>query len=318
MKFSVPGRSWMAVSSLLLLVLGTTATERLTAAGDLPAKSAAQSGRLSVICSTTLFHGVNQAELLSSSKIWLHSIAGHVGWNVDPQVELADNMDAVKKRIEEGSVDLVVSSTLEYLSIARPGLLKPMMTMAAGNGEKGKTKYLLLVSNSSGIARLEDLKGKSITSYSRSDTNLSRMWMDVMLEERHLGPSATYLRSYTDVAKPSSACLPIFFGKSDACLIDDQSWNVLRDLNPQVGGKLKVIAESPAVIENVVAMYSNQKDHQNDIIRGLLGLPDDPEGRQILMFFKCQRVVSIEKQDFDSVLDLRTKYLKSTAAARGR
>ncbi len=311
MKFPLFSFAGLLIPGILLLFVGSGAWERLAAAdASSPKMSALQDGHLNVVCSTSLFHGIDRAELLSSSKVWLHSVAGHVGWAVNPQVELIDTVEIMRKRIDEGSIDVVVSSTLEYLAIARPGVLLPVMTMAAGSEGKGKIKYLLLVNRDSGLAQIEDLKGKSLAVYSRFDANLSRMWIDVMLQEQRLGPAERFFGSFTSTPKPSSACLPLFFGKADACLIDNASWDVLRELNPQVGGKLKAIAESPEMVESLFSVHVNQKDHQADIRRGMSELQNNPEGRQILLFFRSRRTVPIDKQDLDSVIDLQSKYLK--------
>ncbi len=273
-------------------------------------------GHLNVVCSTSLFHGVDPAELITSSKVWLQNLAKYTGWTVNPKIELTNTVELMRKRVDEGEIDLVVSSTLEYLAIARSKSLIPMMTMMSGSGEKGKLKYLLLVSRSSSFTRIEDLKGKSLSAYSRSDSHLSRMWMEVLLEERHLSPSEQFFQSYTNASKPSVACLPLFFGKTDACLIDDASWEVLKDLNPQVGGKLRMLAESPAFVENLVSIHVNQREHKGEMTRAMMELQNNPEGRQILLFFKSQRSAMIDRQDLDSVVELQSKYLKLTETAK--
>lgn len=79
-------------------------------------------------------------------------------------------------------------------------------------------------------------------------------------------------------------------------------------VEPASGG-LKVLAKSPAFVENAVAMHVNHKKYQAELVRDVTGLQDNPEGKQILLF-KSQHSTMIESQDLDNVVELRSKYFK--------
>jgi phosphonate transport system substrate-binding protein len=268
--------------------------------------------RLAVLCSTSLFRYVDRDQVIATAKLWLDNMGADVGWVMDTQIELADNTEVIRKKADDGTVDLVVTSALEYLAVDRPNLLKPAMTMTAGD-DKGKVKYLLVVNRESGLSQIEDLKGKSVLAYSRTDPNLSRMWLEVMLKERHLASLDHYFATFSNSPKPSAACLPLFFGKTDACVIDGPSWDTLQELNPQVGAKLKVIAESPSFLESLVSVHVNRTQYRSDLLKNMLKLQDDPQGRQILVFFKTRRTVAIDAASLAEVKELRNSYLRSKA-----
>ena len=270
--------------------------------------------KVTALCSTSLIRGMDRSEFVNAGNLRLQTIGKDVGFSLDSTIELADTVAEMRRRTDDKSADVFVTSALEYLAIDRPSLA-PVAALVAGNDQTGKIRYLVLTNTDSGITRLDDLKGKIVTSYSRSDPNLPRLWLEVALHDKHLPAADVFFRSIASATKPSAACLPTFFGKADACVIDNSSWDVLRELNPQLGSRLKVVGESPELVETVMSLHANRKDHRSDILNAILNLQNDPGGKQVLLFFKCGRTVGIGRSDLGSVAELRSSYLKFTAPA---
>ena len=311
-QIAIAGRlaAWLTLG----LTLSIFALSKLRAAP--PGTPPLRATRMKVICSTALFAGVDRGELINSAKLWVQTLGKRENLQIiDPEIVLVNNVRELRAQVDTGSVDLVVSSSLEYLAMDRARVLTPEITLTASPGGTGKIKYFLLVSRSGGIDTLADLKGKALNTYSRSASNLNRLWLDVLLGGAHLPSASTLFGDVTAVSKPSTACLPIFFGKSDACLIDEPSWDTLRELNPQIATKLKVLAESQPLVESLISIGARRQEYRSDIIHAIRNLQDDPEGRQVLLFFKCSRAVGISPADLEPVAELRSTYLKSTRPA---
>jgi len=113
------------------------------------------------------------------------------------------------------------------------------------------------------------------------------------------------------VGKPALAVLPVFFGKRPACLMDEFSFGLMGELNPQVGEELQSIATSEAFVDNVVCVGDRgwpTETVRRDILETLGGLHNDPVGRQILILFKVGRMVPFEATQLATVQALRAKY----------
>ena len=301
----------LTLSRLPLSLVLLTLSSRTIFAGQ-SGKASVSPLHLKVVSSTALFVGVNRTELLSTSKLWLETLGKREGLNiVDPEVVLTDNVNEMRTQIDSGTVDLVVSSSLEYLALNRTRILAPEVTLTASSGSGGKISYLILVNKESNIENLAALKGKTINTYSRSASQLNRLWLDVLLSAAQLPAADNYFSSVNPGLRPSTACLPVFFKKSDACLIDSPSWETLRQLNPQIATKLKVLSESQPMVESLVSLTANRQAYRSEMIHSLRGLQDDPEGRQILLLFKCSRVVAITAADLGPLIELRSAYLKN-------
>ena len=268
---------------------------------------------LNVIVTDRLTPGADAGEIAAASAIWIKSLGFDQGLAVDSKVQVSSSVEAIRKEVDTSKVDLLTASALDYLNVDR-GNLEPVMTMSPSENPKGKIQYLLLTSRDSGLSTIESLKDKTVLTYSHSDQALLRMWTDVFLGSRHLPSSANYFHAISATLKPSTACLPVFFGKAEACVIDDATWSVLKELNSQLGAKLRPIAESPYLIETVVALNVDTKQYRAEILRGMQSLQDTPAGRQLLVFFKSRRAYKINRDDLAEVIEMRKAYLKLEAS----
>lgn len=251
---------------------------------------------------------VNRNEGIAAGKVWLDSIARRRGFQLlESRFDVADTLEELRNRIVEGSVGVVVLDVIEYLNLPRPELLNPVLM--AGSGDT-KRHLLLVVSGADAISGVEDLRGKRISYFTRSNADLGRMWLEVMLQEHHLARSDRFFGSLSPALKPSAACLPVFFGKQDGCVIDESSFGVLKEMNPQIASKLRVIATSPAYPEYFIGVHVNHREFRQELVQGLLELNQDPEGRQLLMVFKGDRIIPVSGNELNAIRDLWTKYRK--------
>ena len=113
------------------------------------------------------------------------------------------------------------------------------------------------------------------------------------------------------MTKPTAAVLPVFFGKKPACVVDDGSFDLMKELNPQVGQILQVVAISDTLADVVVCLreehWSSDK-LKADTITALNELHMDPAGKQICTLFKIDRMVPFQDSQLDTIRKLRTTY----------
>ena len=270
---------------------------------------------LGVLCSSNLFHSVNPPDLIAAGKVWLTDMGLRRGFRVDLVLEVSGRMEEIRRRAADPKVGVVMLDTTEYLRIASPNL-RPVFTLTAGRNRIGQ-KYQLVVRRDSEWTRVQQLQGKRINIYSRTEGGLGAMWLEVQLDDLHLGRIQTFFGSVTTVVKPSAACLPVFFNKADACVIDDASMQVLEELNPQLASKLQVLEISPVFVEGVIALNGTWP-YQNEFVQGLAELDRDPSGKQVLTLFKGDHAEPLTNVDLNSVRELWASYQRLTRKAESK
>jgi hypothetical protein len=134
-----------------------------------------------------------------------------------------------------------------------------------------------------------------------------KVWLEVLLGKEKLGRAASFFASVKEPDKAQACILPLFFGAVDACVVDEISLNLAKEMNPQLG-ELRVLARSRPMIEGVVATPVEPRPHLKEMIDAMLSLHEDPRGRQLLMAFRTTRMVRIQPGDLESARELWRDY----------
>jgi hypothetical protein len=267
------------------------------------ATGAAAKDLLRVTFSPHVFAQVNRNDALASTRVWIEAVGHKRGLDLDVQVETFASSAALQEVIRSQADDLYILSTMEYLDLgAEQSLLDPLFVPQ--NGDFVIDEYALLMRRDRRGA-LPDLRGKSVLFLSNVGANLGRLWLDTELAAAGLGNLERFCPAAQDVAKPSAAILPVFFGQADACVVDASSFRLMQELNPQLGRDLEVRLSSPPYLECLICVRRDYLQHRTDLIEGLAGLHEEAAGRQLLMVFKINRLVPYTDETLRTVRELQ-------------
>jgi phosphonate transport system substrate-binding protein len=99
-------------------------------------------------------------------------------------------------------------------------------------------------------------------------------------------------------------------------VVDELSFKIMKELNPQVGAALQVVAISERFADILVCVREHgwpSDALRAETMQALTDLPQDPGGRQILTLFKIDQLVPFRDEYLDSIRQLRTTYAKLTS-----
>jgi hypothetical protein len=160
-------------------------------------------------------------------------------------------------------------------------------------------------------ARLHLLYSASLFSTVSRNDALAAMtvWMNVTLGESGLGSVNDLFGSNSEAAKSSSVILPVFFGKIDVAVAKHWSWEIMKEMNPQLETQLQILTNSPGLPEAVICINKDVPGFpfRDDLVRGLAELDTDSQGQQILLLFKIDKMVTFQSQHLDGVRDLKAR-----------
>jgi ABC-type phosphate/phosphonate transport system substrate-binding protein len=278
----------------------------LPAAGP-DAPQALRRVHMDVLYSASLLHVVGKNDALAAIRLWVETVARQRGWLMDCSVSIAEDLPELKRRVQEGPVSLVLLDPVEYLELAGLGVLEPAFTGTTDKND-GTPQFLLVANRESGVTAIPGLRGKTLAIQTNSRADLGRMWIEVLLHEGGLGPADRFFSSLSSVSTPSAAALPVFFGKLGAGVVDRASFEVMEEMNPQLGSKLLVLAASPPLLPGILCVDKRTKDNREDLLQGLRELHRTVDGKQILLVFKSNRLKPVDTEDLERVRTLYTKY----------
>jgi phosphonate transport system substrate-binding protein len=260
-----------------------------------------------MVFSTSLFRAANRNDALAAVRVWASMIGRANGFQVDSTVEAVDDVAEARKRVLAGSAGVLAIDAVEYFELSDVTVIEPVFCAMKGDGNVPPS-YMILVGANSGITSLEGLRGKGVIIQANTGANLGEVWLDSMLYDGHLGRPDHFFRSVAIVPKASSAILPVFFGKADAAIVDSGSFEVSKEMNPQVGVRLRVLTASPPLAEGLFCICRKQIKFLDAFLASVRELHHDPQGRQILMVFGFSRLAPVDKSGLEQVRELWRKH----------
>jgi hypothetical protein len=305
-------RPWL-LGALLLV----PASFRAVPAAEQEAPPELPPAHMDVIYSSSLFRTVSKNDAIAALRVWVETVSRNYGFLVDCHVAVAENVGEIKRRLQEGPISIVVLDPIEYFELAGLGVLEPAFTGTRGK-EDESLQYLLVTSRESGMTTISGLHCKTLVIQISSRADLGRMWIDVSLHDEGLGPLDRFFSSVRSVLTPSEAVLPVFFGRAGAGVVDRDSFEVMKEMNPQLGSRLRVLAVSPPVLNGIVCLDKRLVRYREDLRKGLRELHETPAGKQILMVFRSNRLKPVNAEELERMRTLCTKYrrISSESAAQ--
>jgi hypothetical protein len=253
---------------------------------------------------TAMFAGVNANDARAAIGVWAETIAQSRGLRLETSTEMYDDLDELGRDMDAGKVHVVTLSVEQYRRLRRPQFGSILL---GGRGGQFREEFLLLV-RKGGFARLADLRGRSLVTLEGTSYDMAVAWLESLLLDTGLGPTTGFFGPMTTATKPSRAVLPVFFGQQDACLINRHGYELMTELNPQLGTTLTALAlSSPMVHSFVVFDRHYAPGSRAAVLQSLLALHETPRGQQVLSLFGLDRLREGTSADLASSLDLLTR-----------
>lgn len=256
-----------------------------------------------VIFSSGLFPAINRNDIVAAVQMLGAVITRRQGIPTQPVAHVVDSTDQIRQRLDSGFSGLVIVNVLEQLQLNAGATLVPAFFSARSDG--GNT-YLLLTRNDSSLDSLPALRGKRLIINAYSSANLGQVWLDHQLRELRLDASSRHFSSVEVVYKNSAAIVPVFFGKADAAVVDEVSFQTNKELNPAIGSALRVMLKGRPLPEAIISFTRNLAQ-RDAVCQALQDLHKTPEGRQLLTIFRISQLVPIDAQRLEEVRALLPK-----------
>lgn len=254
---------------------------------------------LRMLYSDSLFFNVNRNDALAAIKTWVENLGQRRAYKLAVEISFYDRVEEAAKRIQEKTVDMINCDSADYIQLEPAGQIEPVFSPG---WHKVPDEYVVLTRRDRHFASLADLRGKSVLFY-RTGAGLGRLWLEATLGEHGLGSVNDFFNSNSEGLKASSVVLPVFFGKADAAVPKRYAWETMKEMNPQLAVQLQILTNSPSLPDAVICLNKGLLEHRfrDDLLRGLAEMHDDPQGQQILLLFRTDRLVPFKPEHLDGV-----------------
>jgi phosphonate transport system substrate-binding protein len=256
-----------------------------------------------------MFSEVNESDARAAMKVWMQTAGKDLGVTVEVDPQIYRSIEELQRACRDNRLDGIGLLTPEFAELRRGVSFD---RFAVGVRDEGiAEEYVLLVHRDSGVERLPQLRGLGLGVLQTPRTSLALIWLDTVLHEAQLPPVGSFFGPIATNNKPDRVALPVFFRRSDACLITRRAFELLGELNPQVRRQLRVLAQSPAVVPSGFAFRSGTDlAIRAHVLAAMARLNESPAGQQILTLTQSDR---IEERPL-SVLDDSLRIIAAAAA----
>lgn len=301
------------------LLLGLLLAVALLLAGPLPAARAASRPVETFVVGLAreCFPNVNLNDALAAYRVLLEKIGRRQGYAIRPAVSIYEDTPRFAAAIRGGPMHLAVMDAWQYLELESLPEIRPVYVPAID--ENLGRRYLVLVRRGSGLRTLADLQDQPVLRLASLDNNVCRHWLETLLPDDPAHPPADFFTHVETAAKPTAAVLPVFFGQRAACIVDERSFDLMKELNPQVGRSLEIIAASEVFVDIVVCLGEQNwpsPEARADTVHTMGHLDADAAGQQVLTLFKISRQVPFQETHLATVRALRRTYEQRRTARR--
>lgn len=259
------------------------------------------------------FLNVNPTDAKASLKVLAYTFGKEAGFDLDIKSTIYGDLNQFKKDILNNTLQLIIMDTWEMLQMDFDDQFEITFITKEGieysEGFLGE-EYLLLVNKEQSINKIQDLKDQTILVLETTNTHLAQPWLHCLLLDKQVFSEKQFSTQTQIVRNPMDAVLPVFFKKMAACVVDQSSYQVLSELNPQLSKSLSVLTRSKPFVNSVIVVSrGNWSTEQNreTLMRNLIDLHKSPQGRQIMDLFGVSRFIPFEEKYLQNVREL--KYL---------
>ncbi len=256
-----------------------------------------------------LFTDVNENDARASMKAWGQSVARERGIPTDPDPQLLETTAETIQAMRERKTDAVALRITDFQQLREQVPCTTLfVTVAAGLSVE---RYGVIVRSDRGISGLADLRGKTLSLQDHPRACLAPQWLDLLLHDQNLPQATRFFGPILRAPKTSKAILPVFFRQRDAAVATLAGFQVMVELNPQLGQQLKIIATSPEVVPVLLCFRPDYAPPFKDLLFATLReLHRSPTGQQVLHIFQGDRLEEQTLAFLQPTLDLLARYAR--------
>ncbi|MBL0160035.1 MAG: PhnD/SsuA/transferrin family substrate-binding protein [Bryobacterales bacterium] len=295
-RLSVVGEFKSSRRGALALMTGTSSwLATALRAGD-------EGAPIRMAISESVMGDVNLNDARAAMQIWMKRMRQQLNVVLDPK--LFSTSQEIAERTRKGELDVVALNIVEYRPLA--DLFDPSQIVSTA-GAAGLEQYIILVKQSGGIRQLGDLKGRRLRVLKTSKMCVAPAWLATILEQGQHGAAEQFFGSVAAETKFARVVLPVFFGQAEACLTTKRGFDLMCELNPQVGRDLKVLVSSPPMVVDFYIFSRNYKSgNRARLLKAFSDLRASQSGQQLASLFQLEELVSRDASCLASGLRILT------------
>lgn len=240
-------------------------------------------------------------DIQTAYSLWTSRLAKRLKIQTDHRFYI--NPDKMVDDFIHGKISIINTSGLNYLRMeSKIAPYRDSQLYSSVRGGKRTYRYLILCRSDLKHTEMNQLKGSKIIIKKEEET--ATYYLDLLMKDMGYHHPEAFFSEIEKTNTFVKAVLSVFFSQYPCCMCTDSVFDTMIELNPQVGGRLSIIHQSPELTNGVFFFHRNyNKDIQNAIMEEAMNLEKTSYGRQVLLLYRIDRIVQLDDADLKTTRD---------------
>jgi len=218
-------------------------------------------------------------------------------------VEIMANYGEISVAFQEGRADAGFFGSFSYVLTHVKSGIEPIARPEWLDGSSTYRGYIF-VRKDSGIETVEDMKGKSLVLVDRA-TTAGYIFQRYYLKYYGINSMNDYFSKVSYARSHDAAAWAVYSGEADIGGAKNHIFNSLEEKYPDFKKQMVILAESPEVPSNGLAVRKDLNPAMKLRLKTLLlGLHETDEGRKVLKNFEAIRFVETTDDDYEVLYNM--------------
>ena len=213
--------------------------------------------------------------------------------------------------IKNDEIDAFLINVELYLKHEKSLDARPILI--AQRTEESPQETLVLITGSGN--QFSSLKGTNLVIDNSARGELPQTWMSDYLLQAGSGKVADqFFAEIENVSSASRAVLPVYFGKQDAAIVSEASFDKMCEHNPNISERLHVICRSSPLVSSILCVRESlPQETRHDLVQVLGDLENSTDGKRFL-----SRIAAAKLSPFkpEYLYHAREVYQRTTTAKK--
>lgn len=242
----------------------------------------------------------SKKDTMISMNLWVSEIIKN--GNHTSSFKFYDDIEKMADDFHSNKLDFVVSYGLDFVKYFDKSYLTT--GVSGGSIDREIENLVLVTQKDTNLSKLKSLKNPIIA--------LKKGEELAMVYAKYLSLKGNYRNkiSFLETTKRSSTLLKVFFNKADLAITTQKAFDFAKELNPQIGKKLKVLRKTDLSASSFGFFHKKLDPEMKEFaFNTSLNLNKYERGKQILTLFKAETVNKIEVDDLLPIEKFYKEYL---------
>ena len=256
----------------------------------------------------------NISEIDASFKHWVEAVQKNTKADWFSKAEIQYTIYKTKlelvTNLRKGNLDFMNFSTIDFFGLNLQKDVVPILTPSK-RVDTIFDKYLLVGTIQSAINNISELSNTGILIPVTYSHDLMNIWIKVALKEKLSKKMFGSVKIIESGKTENETLHAVFFRNAELAVVREGTYLFACELNPQLKTNLKIIAESPDLINNFLGRtLTADPRYSNVLINEGLKLHTWIEGKQLLNLMQSECMHTVKLENMLQTETLISKYNK--------